>query len=125
MVHKNIIAHYRYIASCIYKLISRCLLFNGGDFSQPRICRPPRTNQKKNPSKVVKFIEKMSMSNELKQMKNQFSFFELFSILYLKCIEKLINFEYKNDYIYKTKNRKNQKIDFSFVSIHSASVMSI
>ena len=50
----------------------------------------------------------------------RFLVFELWSILYSKLIEKLTNFEYKTDHISKTKNRK---IDFSFISAHSASFM--
>ena len=47
-------------------------------------------------------------------------FFELWLILYSKLIEKLINFEYKNDNISKTKDRN---MDFSFVSAYYASSM--
>ena len=43
----------------------------------------------------------------------RFLFFQLWSILYSKLIEKWTNFEYKNDHNSKTKNRKNWKIDFS------------
>ena len=56
--------------------------------------------------------------------KINFRFFELWSILYryLKWIEKLPIFEYKIDHISKI---KNQKINFSFVSAHSAFFMYI
>ena len=39
----------------------------------------------------------------------------------LKILRKLSDFEYKIYYILKTKNCKHQKIDFTFVSAHSAS----
>ena len=42
----------------------------------------------------------------------RFLFFELLSILYSKFIDKLTNFEYKNDHISKTKYRKNPKMIF-------------
>ena len=53
----------------------------------------------------------------------RFLFFELWSILYSKSIEQLTNYEYKNNHISQTKNQKNWKTDFSFVSTHSASFM--
>ena len=53
----------------------------------------------------------------------RFLVFELCSILCSKIIDKLTNFEDKNDHISKTEYHKNRKIDFSFVSTHFTSFM--
>ena len=42
-----------------------------------------------------------------------------------KIIDKLNNFEYKNDFISKTRNHRKREIDFSLDSAHSASSMHI
>ena len=50
-------------------------------------------------------------------------FFDFCFSGYGESSAKFDNFEYKNYHISKIKNRKNLKIDFSFVSAHSASIV--
>ena len=71
------------------------------------------------PSEVAIFIWKMR--NVLKRMKNHISDFYFSS--YSENSSKIGNFEYKNDHILKTLDRKNLKINFSFVSADSASII--
>ena len=52
-----------------------------------------------------------------------FIFFELWSILYSKLIENGQILSTKTAICQETKIRKNRKIDFSFISAHSASFM--
>ena len=57
-------------------------------------------------------------------MKNHVSdFYDFYFSSYGENSSKIANFEYKNDHIAKTKNGKNLKINFSFVTAHSASFM--
>ena len=69
------------------------------------------------PSEVVQISWKMR--NVLNQKKNHISDFSAFYFSsYGENSSEIDNSEYKNDYIWKTKNRKHLKIDFSFVSAH-------
>ena len=61
------------------------------------------------------------MRNELKRMNNKISIFcNLYFLshgLFKSKFNENENFEYKNDHTSKTKNRKNLKINLSFVSV--------
>ena len=64
---------------------------------------------------LVQIIEKCPETNETRKKK-----YPIFFRVIVKIHGKLTSyFEYKNDHNSKNKNRKNVKIDFSFVSEHS------
>ena len=52
---------------------------------------------------------------------NEKSILRFLQFLFYEFIEKLTNFDYKNDHISKIKNRNDRKIDYSFVLAHCAS----
>ena len=89
------------------------------DFSQLRICKPPPPHLSL-PQKWYHFNRRFAMCRN--KWKIKFSIFWAMINFVLKIHRKCGKFEYKNDHISKTKNRKN---DFSFVAAYSASFMYI
>ena len=87
-----------------------------GETPDFQVCHQPKKSFKG--GQIYRKYEQLAETNE--KLIFRFLFYKLWSILYSKLIEKFLNIEYKNDHIWKTKNRK---IDFSIVSAHSLSFM--